>query len=465
MKKKRLRKSRAIIFSVFVLLGVLLILECAARFVYYQRYGKHPVALIRAISFIFDSGDKSAPLFKKGLWRPIKTSRSSNELTVEQKRKIQQLRSIGYLSGSQKPPQQQNVTIYDRSLVCQGLNFVVAAHAPEACLMDMTGRVIHKWECDIYRVWPDFDPETFMGRDFYHHSTFWRRAHIMQNGDLLAIFDGIGLIKLDKNSNIIWSAFNGAHHDLHVARNGSIYVLTRKAHINKQYNPKDPILEDFISILNPDGKELEKISILDALKNSFYAPVLKRGRTAGDIFHTNTIELIEKQPPGCNHPLKQGTVLISILRLDFICAIDLVKRTAYWGASDYWKDQHQPTLLSNGNMLIFDNRGFSEQSTILEFDPNSRDIKWFYRGTKDDPFFTLTCGSCQRLFNGNTLITESESGRAFEVTAEKQIVWEYINPQHAGEKNEYIAILLEVIRLSQDFPTDWLSEDITHPYK
>jgi len=34
----------------------------------------------------------------------------------------------------------------------------------------------------------------------------------------------------------------------------------------------------------------------------------------------------------------------------------------------------------------------------------------------------------QRLPNGNTLITEAASGRAFEVTPEKEIVWEFVSP-------------------------------------
>jgi hypothetical protein len=32
------------------------------------------------------------------------------------------------------------------------------------------------------------------------------------------------------------------------------------------------------------------------------------------------------------------------------------------------------------------------------------------------------------LTNGNTLITEGNYGRIFEVTPERQVVWEYVNP-------------------------------------
>ena len=46
-----------------------------------------------------------------------------------------------------------------------------------------------------------------------------------------------------------------------------------------------------------------------------------------------------------------------------------------------------------------------------------------------------------RLTNGNTLITESDGGRLFEVTPEGEIVWEFINPVRGGENDEFIPIL------------------------
>ncbi len=38
----------------------------------------------------------------------------------------------------------------------------------------------------------------------------------------------------------------------------------------------------------------------------------------------------------------------------------------------------------------------------------------------------------QRLWNGNTLINEGASGRIFEVTAEGDVVWDYVNPYFCG---------------------------------
>jgi hypothetical protein len=75
------------------------------------------------------------------------------------------------------------------------------------------------------------------------------------------------------------------------------------------------------------------------------------------------------------------------------------------------------------------------------------EIKWEYRGEEKNSFFSLASGSNQRLANGNTLITESDRGRAFEVEPEGEIVWEYINIHRTGKNKEKIAAILEMIRL------------------
>jgi hypothetical protein len=84
-------------------------------------------------------------------------------------------------------------------------------------------------------------------------------------------------------------------------------------------------------------------------------------------------------------------------------------------------------------------------------------LRWAYRGTPEHPFYSEHSGVAQRLANGNTLITESANGRAFEVTAEGAIVWEYYNPNKAGQDDELRATLHEVQRLPPDFDLSWLT--------
>src|SRR3546814_18741294 len=66
-------------------------------------------------------------------------------------------------------------------------------------------------------------------------TTLFRSAHVFPNGDLLALYVGVGdspwgygLVKMDKDSNVIWKYLAHTHHDFDVAPDGSIYVLTHE---------------------------------------------------------------------------------------------------------------------------------------------------------------------------------------------------------------------------------------------
>ena len=66
-------------------------------------------------------------------------------------------------------------------------------------------------------------------------------------------------------------------------------------------------------------------------------------------------------------------------------------------------------------------------------------------------FFSRTVGSNQRLQNGNTLITESDKGRAIEVTPSRQVGWEFSTPSRGGDSGDVTATLFELVRLEPGF--------------
>jgi len=385
----------------------------------------------------------------QGKWGRLKNGQLKEKLTIKQKEEIKKLESIGYLSGMKIAPKYKNVTIYDKKLVYDGYNLLCSGHVSEALLLDMKGNILHKWRKDIFSVWSDYKVVS-------RNHEVWRRIHLFENGDLLAIFDGIGLIKIDSKSNLLWANPCNAHHDMFISKDDTIFLLTRKAYVNPKYNKVDPILEDFITVLDKHGKQIKNISILQCLENSKYASVLNKRELSGDFMHTNTIELIEDENLARLPTWKKGDVLISILGLDLVCIVDMNKQEVVWALSNMWKAQHQPLFLNNGNMLIFDNKGRNNTSAVIEIDPFSQQIFWKYSGTLDNPFYSKTCGSCQPLPNGNILISDTESGRAFEVTRDKKIVWEFFNPNRAGKKQQLIAAVYELVRLSPDFPLKWL---------
>ena len=98
--------------------------------------------------------------------------------------------------------------------------------------------------------------------------------------------------------------------------------------------------------------------------------------------------------------------------------------------------QHAPVALDNGHILAFDNGNFRPGShvpwsRVVEIDTATGQVAWSYADPMVASFFSPYMGSAQRLPNGNTHITESATGRLFEVTPEGRVVWEYVIPYFA----------------------------------
>src|SRR3546814_50497 len=109
-----------------------------------------------------------------------------------------------------------------------------------------------------------------------------------------------------------------------------------------------------------------------------------------------------------------------------------------------WLGQHDPDILPNGNMLLFDNFGHygaGGLSRVIEFNPVTSEIVWSYAGDEEHFFESRIRSNQERLPNGNTLITESDGGRLIEVTPDHEIVWEFVNPVRGGENDEMIPVV------------------------
>ena len=396
---------------------------------------------------------------KQGAWHIARSDLPNQGLTDEQRESLAKVTALPYLKGYYSAPDKKNVTVYNKEAAYHGLNLVVSGHGTEAILMDMEGKVLHSWQKDFEDVWPSRSEPNL--NELY--KTFWRRAHLFDNGDLLVIFKDYGLVKLDKNSDLLWAYEGRCHHDLFVFEDENIYVLSRQRRKNprlqlESWGAKNPYWEDLIVILNSEGIEQKRINVVDCFLNSEYAPMLEHIKVRGNILHANSIEMLDGKLVDKLPMFKKSHILISLREIHTIAVIDLEQEKVMWALTGMWKYQHAPSLLKNGNVLLFDNRGNNGKSKIVEINPLDQKIVWTYKGTAAHEFFSMTAGTTERLSNGNTMITETNNGRAFEVTPAGEIVWEFFNPYRTGENNKLIAALCDVIRYDQN-QFDWLSLD------
>jgi hypothetical protein len=452
-------KSEGRRLRIFVISGIIVLIVLA--FAGYRYRGFIRLKMLNILHSFDDLPDTIASgkpdYMPPGAWGLARTNAPiDDDMTDIECEQLELLRSLGYLSGYTEVPVEMGVTVYDTVRTCPGYNILMSGHTPDVFLMDMNGEIVHSWfnsEVNLSNLWSD-------AQDEEDAIDSWRRTYLADNGDLTAIIIGGGIVKLDKDSNLLWSSeFICAHHDLDIDENGNVYALGRDIHINERYSPDEFIAEDYICIFDSLGNMIRRISTYDVLANSSYAPVLCERQQDGDILHCNTIEYIrpEMLPEDYTGPLRPGTVLLSHRAINLVCAVDLEEETVYWAESEFWHAQHKPTVLPDGTLLVFDNRGKQDKSTVLQFDPSTREVLWSYTGDEEHPFYSHVLGSCQRLPNGNTLIIESTMGRAFEVTAEGEIVWEFYNPHRAGDNNELIATLFDVVRVPSESVESWLT--------
>lgn len=384
-----------------------------------------------------------------GAWNPIRTPDGADA----DAHRAASLKTLPYLSGYEKAPTADHVTVYDERRAGKGVNLYTSGDAPEAVLMDMRGRILHRWSYDFADAFPSVPTPKDMPS-----WAWWSRAHLADSGDLIAIYDGYGLVKVDSRSNLIWATPGAFHHDLFVDEKGTIYCLTRETKVLPRIHPYEPVVEDFITILDPDGNVIRNISLLEAMEHSSYAPLLENMPEYGDLLHTNTIEVCDGSSAQASPIFRKGNVLVSFALIDAVAIVDVDSEVVVWALTGQWDRQHCPTLLDNHHILLLDNLWQRRRSRVVEVDPLTQEITWSYEGSPGKEFYTKTFGTEQRLSNGNTLINESNAGRAFEVTPDNRIVWEFLNPARAGAKKELIATLFDFQRLDSASTAGWLSE-------
>jgi hypothetical protein len=183
-----------------------------------------------------------------------------------------------------------------------GFTLYTTTQGTNASLIDMRGNLVHQWSRPFSDVWPH---PTHVKHPLADDQVHWFRCRLFPNGDLLAIYQadadtphGYGLAKLDKDSKLLWSYSDNVHHDLDIGDDGKIYTLTHQIS-NELMKGLDsitpPYLADYVVILSPEGKELEKISILEAFQHSPFSLFLS-SISAGEIRMQSRAQLGQLMP-------------------------------------------------------------------------------------------------------------------------------------------------------------------------
>lgn len=318
------------------------------------------------------------------------------------------------------------LTAWDPTKTYDGYTIFAPFQDTTAYAVDMMGEVVNSWTLS----------EAPAERQIFS-------VALLDTGNLFAwlyvpgadappfVFKGGVMMEVDWDGNVVWQVEDpDQHHDAQVLPNGNLLVL-RAEPLPDGYAERvsgglpaafgDVMWTDWVAELTLDGETVWEWHVWEHLAPEDYPINGVDGRD--EWTHANGIA-----------PMADGNVLISFRNINTLGVIDREtgEFTKLLGAPPL-AQQHHPSILPNGNILLFDNGAHRADSAltysrVVEIDPVSLEFVWEYVDQSILNFFSPLVSSAQRLPNGNTLIAEGNFGRIFEVTMEGEVVWEFVSP-------------------------------------
>ncbi|MEU8004204.1 arylsulfotransferase family protein [Catellatospora sp. NPDC049111] len=342
---------------------------------------------------------------------------------------------------------------------------------PTAYLIDRDGAILHTWSHPHGQLDSADNPPSYLRG--------WNHIETDPACNLLAIVPLRALLKLTPDSQLEWSCDIAAHHDLAITGDGTILVLTEAPRRVENRQHGQVVLDNLITTVTAEGVVKTDLSLWDTLRTdqslrgkidavagrrnaalrlrgwpgrddtvddttvTETLALLQTGCYDGeprralqllralpgspcDILHTNTLEILPANPDGI---WDHGDVLICVRELDTIAVIGLADAAVkWWWGPGQLSGPHQPTLLPDGQILVFDNGRTSQRTRLLAIDPATKRVTWSWTADPPESFFCPLAGGCQPLPNGNLLVTNSTAGAAFELTRDGRVVWDVSLP-------------------------------------
>jgi hypothetical protein len=344
------------------------------------------------------------------------------------------------------------VLVYDKERAYDGVTFYSGLQGDRLALhlIDMNGNLLHEWTVSLRELWPNGSRHLKSLPADLHQAIVG--SMLLENGDVILNLYRVGLVRLDRCGKVLWKAPIRAHHLFNFSREGGLWVPCEEDTV-RRYGEKENSLgtvtltitdPEAVCEISPEGELLRSLDPVQAFFRSGLGPMLMPAGMSeyesyhfssnGDTFtHVNDVEVVTEEFAKTFPKFSEGDLLLSLCTQNMLAVMDPETETIKWTMKGPFFNQHDPDLLPNGNISIFDNLGATldpnaeDGTRILEVDPLTGAYRTVIGSSKSKNFFyTETEGNKQALANGNLLITESVRGRIFEVDQNGDIVWSFV---------------------------------------
>lgn len=330
-----------------------------------------------------------------------------------------------------------------------------------AKVIDRDGNEIHSWRIDWFTTWDD-DEGRFaeFRRPKGQPGSLAHGMQLMPNGDLVFNFEWLSTVRLNPCGAVVWKRDNWGHHSVDVDDQGFIWVGglkalepdDRKFMLNVGLGTPIPSVQK----LDSNGQVIREINVFEVLNANgleglAYMSSIENNSTRvwGDTLHLNDVEIFPSDRKSA--VFSTGDIMISLRNIQTILVFDPDTLKVKFLSIGKLLRQHDPDFVGDDRISVFDNRNLEpldgSASRIASIDTKTGEVSTLVGQENGISFYTSILGKHQVIHNGNVLITSSQQGRAFEVTSQGQIVWDYFNRIDDG----YLGVLFEVSVLDSKF--------------
>lgn len=355
------------------------------------------------------------------------------------------------------------VVIYNPDEMVPGTTFMTGLFGNRlgARLYAADGTLLHEWPVDFFKVAPELMSYPF---DALVHGD-----HLYESGDFVINLDGRKIMRVSACGEIVWQNQVGSHHSLDVDDEGYIWAPTFGPRYQERRVLNRSFAFDRVAKYDPlTGEKMAEVDLVKALIEADLVGLATTNRVKhGDVIHLNDVEVLSADMAAAFPKFSAGDLLLSSRHFNQIWVIDGGDYSLKWWFSGPMIGQHDPDFQPDGTITLFDNRpsgggslsdvrelatdpeyiGDKGGSRILSVDPETGRHQTLYESDERNTFYTPYRGKHQVLESGNILITETDVGRAFEVTPEGEVVWSFIN----GWDETHVGWLMKATRYPESF--------------
>ncbi|MDB5123348.1 MAG: Arylsulfotransferase [Mucilaginibacter sp.] len=294
-------------------------------------------------------------------------------------------------------------------------------------------KVLHQWL-------QNFDQTKQLLRD---KSDFWKISDkqstrlfnplILNDGSIVFNNFYSPLIKMDKNSKLVWVINGTFHHSIECDADGNTWAPSIIENSKFLKNMLPAFVDNAITKVSPNGKVLFKKSVAEILiENGYRGLLLGVGNYEIDLSHLNDI-----QPAltTTKHWMK-GDLLISLRNRSTVFLYRPASNKILWLKTGPWLNQHDVNFIDSDRISLFGNNIVQANPDELLIDGhNEVYIYNFKTNTVETPYTavlkaarvsTTTEGRANVLPNGDLFVEESNNNRLFR-SDRNAIVWQYID--------------------------------------